>query len=115
LKSLYHKDDILVKTDTTIAISNAFKYQWKKEPLEVKNGKRANVLKFRFSKRIGNETKAFEKGIYYYSSVETLTGKFLGNGFVHFETLLVKVNNKWVALMEHQIGEASNEEWELLK
>ena len=50
MKSLYHVDAVLVKTDTTIAIAEAFKFRWKKEIMEVKNGKRKNALEFRFSK-----------------------------------------------------------------
>ncbi len=113
--SLYHDDAVLVKPDTTIAISDAFKYRWKKEIMEVKEGKRANALEFRFSKRTGNEKTAFEKGIYHYTSVDTATGKTLGDAYVHFEMLFVKVDNRWVALMENQKTEATQEEWELLK
>jgi ketosteroid isomerase-like protein len=113
--SLYHDDAVLVKPDTTIAISDAFKYRWKKEIMEVKEGHRANALEFRFSKRIGNEKTAFEKGIYHYTSVDTATDKILASAYIHFETLLVKVNNEWVALMEYQKTEATDEEWQSLK
>ncbi|MFK7933938.1 MAG: hypothetical protein AB8G22_10545 [Saprospiraceae bacterium] len=115
MKSLYHADAVLVKPDTTIAISDAFQFRWKKEIMEVKNGIRKNALEFRFSKRIGNDVTAFEKGIYYYTSMETATGKMLGDSYVHFETLLVKENGQWVALMEHQKMEATEEEWKLLR
>ena len=115
MKALYHKDAVLVKPDTTIAISEAFKYRWKKEILEVNEGKRANTLAFRFSKRIGNDITAFEKGVYHYNSIEMSTGKTLGDSYTHFEILLVKQNGKWVASMEYQKGEATKEDWELLR
>lgn len=115
MKALYHEDAVLVKSDTTIAISHAFKYRWKQEIMEVKNGKRANTLEFRFSKRIGNEITAFEEGIYHYTSIETATGKTLGDSYIHFETLLVKKNKQWVALMEHQKQQATTEEWQALE
>lgn len=115
MKSLYHEDAVMVKMDTTIAISEAFKFRWKKEIMQVKNGERANALEFRFTKRIGNEITAFEKGIYHYTSIETSTGSSLGNSYIHFETLLVKVNDRWVALMEYQKTEATEEEWESLE
>ncbi len=115
MKSLYHEDAVLVKPDTTIAISEAFKYRWKKEILEVRDGKRANTLEFRFSKRVGNHITAYEEGIYHYTSTETSTGKSLGDSYIHFETLLVKVDSKWLTLMEYQKTEASKEEWEALK
>lgn len=115
MKSLYHKDAVVVKPDTTFAVSQAFKFRWKKEIMEVKSGKRANTLEFRFSNRVGDETTAFEKGIYHYTSVETSNGKQLGDSYVHFETLLVKQDNHWVALMEYQKMEATEEEWEALK
>lgn len=115
MKALYHEDAIVVKSDTTFAVSKAFKVRWKKEIMEVKNGKRTNSLDFRFSKRIGSETTAFEKGIYRYTSVETATDKDLGGAYIHFETLLVKVNNRWVAIMEHQKEEATEAEWNSLE
>lgn len=115
MKSLYHADAVLVKTDTTFAISEAFKFRWKKEIMEVKNGKRNNTLEFRFSKRIGDEITAFEEGIYHYTSIETSTGKKLGDSYIHFESLLVKQNNQWVTLMEYQKMVATEQEWESLK
>lgn len=115
MQALYHEDAVLVKPDTTIYVADAFKYRWKNEILEVRDGKRKNTLSFKFSRRIGNERTAFEKGIYHYSSIEIATGKVLGDSFVHFETLLVKVNNTWVATMEFQQGEAQLAEWEALK
>jgi ketosteroid isomerase-like protein len=114
MKSLYHEDAVLVKIDTTIAISEAFKFRWKKEIMQVKNGERANTVEFRFSKRIGNNITAFETGIFHYTSIETSTGTSLGDSYVHFETLLVKVNDQWVALMEYQKTEATMKEWEAL-
>ena len=36
MKALYHEDAVMVKTDTTIAISDAFKFRWKKEIMQVK-------------------------------------------------------------------------------
>lgn len=115
MKALYHQDAVLVKPDTTIAISEAFKYRWKKEIMEVNEGKRANTLQFRFSKRVGNNITAFEKGIYYYTSIETSSGKTLGDNYIHFETLLVKIDDQWVVLMEYQKTEATKEEWESLR
>ncbi len=114
MKALYHEDAVLVKPDTTISVTEAFKYRWKKEILEVRDGKRANTLEFRFSKRIGNDITAYEKGIYHYTSIETSSGKTLGDAYIHFETLLVKVDDRWVATMEYQKTEATVEEWEAL-
>lgn len=115
MKALYHEDAVMVKMDTTISISEAFKYRWKKEIMEVKEGKRANTLEFRFSKRLGNHITAFEQGIYHYTSIETSTGKTLGDSYIHFETLLVKVKGQWVATMEYQKTEATEAEWKALE
>jgi hypothetical protein len=115
MKALYHEDAVMVKTDTTIAISDAFKFRWKKEIMQVKTGERANTVDFRFSKRIGNDITAFETGIFHYTSIETSTGNALGDSYTHFESLLVKVNGQWVALMEYQKTEATEEEWESLQ
>ena len=86
-----------------------------KEIMQVKNGGRANTVDFRFSKRIGNDITAFETGIFHYTSVETSTGNSLGHSYTHFESLLVKVNDQWVALMEYQKTEATEEEWNSLQ
>ena len=115
MKALYHEDAVMVKTDTTIAISDAFKFRWKKEIMQVKNGERANTVDFRYSKRIGNDITAFETGIFHYTSIETSTGNSLGDSYTHFESLLVKVNDQWVALMEYQKTEATEEEWNSLQ
>lgn len=111
MKALYHEDAVLVKTDTTIAISEAFKYRWKKEIMEVRDGIRANELEFRFTKRIGNDITAYEKGIYHYTSIETESGNVLGDAYIHFETLLIKEDDQWVALMEYQKTEATQAQW----
>ncbi len=115
MKAHYHPDAVLVKPDTTISVTEAFRYRWKKEIFEVRDGKRKNKLDFRFSQRIGNDITAMERGIYYYNSIETASGEVLGDSYVHFETLLVKVDGKWVATMEFQKGEATFEQWEALE
>lgn len=115
MKALYHEDAVLVKLDTTLSITEAFKYRWKEEIMEVKNGKRINNLEFKFSKRIGNETTAFEKGIYHYTSIEAQTGKTLGDAYIQFEMLFVKVNGAWKATMEYQKKEVSLKEWDSLE
>lgn len=114
MKATYHQDAVLVKKDTTISVTEAFEFRWKKEIMEVKEGKRANELEFRFSKRIGNNITAFEKGIYHYTSIETATGKTLSDSYTHFENLMVKVDGQWVALMEYQKEKATEAEWEEL-
>jgi ketosteroid isomerase-like protein len=114
MKSLYHEDAVVVKSDTTFAVSEAFRVRWKDEIMEVNQGLRINTLDFRFSKRIGDQNTAFEKGIFHYTSIESTTDSVLTDTYVHFETLLVKVNNRWVALMENQQQVATIEEWRRL-
>lgn len=115
MKAQYHEDAVVVKQDTTFAVSEAFRVRWKDEIMEVKDGKRENSLAFRFSKRIGNDSTAFEKGIFHYKSIETSTGKTLADSYMYFENLLVKVGGKWLTLMEYQKEKATLEDWESLK
>ena len=115
MKAGYHEDAVLVKPGTTISVTEAFKYRWKKEIMEVKDGIRQNQLEFRFSKRVGNDITAYETGIFHYTSIETKTGKTLADAYVHFENLMVKSKDRWVTLMEYQKERATLAEWNDLK
>ena len=71
-------------------------------------------VEFRFSQRIGNETTAHDTGIFVYTSADK-NGKITGKYITHFEMLLVKRNNTWLAMMEYQKSDGTQEEWEALK
>ena len=87
---------------------------WKKGFNNTKAGKQKDNVEFRFSQRIGDETTAHETGIFAFTS-EDSNGKINGPFLIHFEMLLKKGENGWLALMEYQKSNASQEEWDRLK
>ncbi len=113
----YHKDAVCVfttgknKRTAPIDVQLAL---WKKDFVDTKSGKTKNNVEFRFTQRVGDSTSAHESGIFYFTSVDK-DGKVLATGGVHFESLLVKRNGAWKALMEYQKSKATQEEWDALK
>lgn len=113
----YHQDAVCVfttgknKRTSPIDVQLA---QWKSGFTDTKAGKVKNNVEFRFSQRVGDATSAHETGIFYFTSVDK-DGKVLSSGMVHFESLLVKRNGVWLALMEYQKARATQAEWEALK
>jgi hypothetical protein len=116
-KATYHKDAVCVfttgKNKRTSPIDVQLT-QWKKDFVDTKAGKTRNKVEFRLSQRVGDSTSAHETGIFYFSSMDK-DGKVLSSGAVHFESLLVKRNGAWVAMMEYQKARATQEEWDALK
>lgn len=106
----FHEDGILV-SDTGKAcypLDEALK-KWKDGLEKTKRGITKVTLDFRFSERTGDETTAFEKGMFRYDLLDE-------NGerterFVHFDALLIKKNGKWQLMLEHQKLPAAKEEW----
>lgn len=110
----YHPDAVCVFTTGTKKISIPIAEQlekWKPGFLETKAGKTRSNVEFRFSQRVGSSTSAHETGIFYFTSLDK-DGKVLSGGMVHFESLLVKKNGKWLAMMEYQKSRATKEAWE---
>ncbi len=113
----YHPDAVCVfttgqnKRTTPIGVQLPL---WKKDFVDSKSGLTKNSVEFRFTQRVGDSTSAHETGIFYFTSVDP-DGRILSSGAVHFESLLVKKNNTWLALMEFQKSRATQEEWEALK
>jgi ketosteroid isomerase-like protein len=113
-RSLYHPDAILVDgiKQESYPIAKALK-GWEQGFIDTRSGKMTAHVEARFSQRLFDATTANEKGIFYYYSVEN---EGLRNDvYVHFETLWVKKDGKWLMMMEYQISEASPNEWESLK
>lgn len=116
-KATYHKDAVCVFTTGKKKITNPIDVQlelWKPGFVETKSEKTRNNVEFRFSQRVGNSTSAHETGIFYFTSADN-DGKVLSGGMVHFESLLVKRNGAWLALMEYQKSRATQEAWDALK
>lgn len=84
---------------------------WKKEFDDTKSGVRKSSVAFKFSKRLGDATTAYESGIFYYSF--ELDGQKNGY-YIHFDGLLVK-DGTWKMMMEYQKSSATKEDWDALK
>ncbi len=113
-KATYHPDAVCVFTTGTRKVSSPIEDQlvlWKPGFLDTKSGKTKSNVEFRFSQRVGSATTAYETGIFYFTATDK-DGKTSG-GMVHFESLLVKKNGKWLAVMEYQKSRATKEEWEV--
>ncbi|MEQ1588383.1 MAG: hypothetical protein ABL895_21035 [Cyclobacteriaceae bacterium] len=113
----YHKDAVCVfttgKNKRTAPIETQLT-QWKKDFVDTKAGKTRNKVEFRFTQRVGDPTRAHEIGIFYFTSLDN-DGKVLASGAVHFESLLVKRNGVWLAMMEYQKATATLQEWDALR
>jgi len=111
MKATYHDDAVLVSLKSTTPIANALA-RWKAGLDETKAGKRKASVQFRFSKRTGDATTAYETGIFLYAT--TGPDGRTEQAYVHFEDLLVK-KGTWKTLMEFQKNEATQAEWDALK
>jgi hypothetical protein len=116
-KATYHPDAVCVFTTGKKKFSSPIEAQlatWKSGFVNAKAGKTKDNVEFRFSQRVGDATTAHETGIFYFTSLDK-DGKVLSQGAVHFESLLVKRNGKWLAMMEYQKTKATQTEWDALK
>ena len=113
----YHPDAVCVFTTGKNKHTSPIDVQlalWKKDFVDTKAGKTRNKVEFHFTQRVGDATSAHETGIFYFTSLDK-DGKALSQGAVHFESLLVKRNGVWLAMMEYQKARATQEEWDALK
>ena len=109
----FHDDAVLVSgiSQTSYPIADALA-KWKSGFEDTKNGELKANVEFRFSQRIGDKTTAHETGIFLYSTTDQ-DGKST-TAYIHFESLLVKKDGKWLAMMEYQKSKATPEQWEAL-
>ncbi len=91
-------------------ISNALA-SWKKDFEDTRAGIRKSSVEFRFRKRLGDSTTAFESGMFFYSyEVNDQSDSY----YIEFEGLLVK-EGRWKMMMEYQKSELTKEDWDMLK
>lgn len=113
----YHEDAVVVfatgKNKTSVALVKALS-GWKEGFMKTKAGNQNDAVQFRFSQRIGDETTAHETGIFRFTSTDK-AGNLIAEYTIHFEMLLIKREDKWLGLMEHQKSIATEEEWDALK
>lgn len=112
--ALYHEDAILVSgfSNNSYPIANALA-GWKQGFDDTKAGKMTAGVEFRFDQRLHGETTAHDSGIFrYWSQSEGGEPQVF---MAKFEGLLVKKSGEWKMMMEYQISQATEEEWEAIK
>ena len=87
--------------------------RWKQGFTDTKRGKMKAEVEFRFSQRIGDENTAHETGIFRYATINDAGEESVAR--IHFAALLVKTEDRWQVLMEHQKTKATVEEWTSLQ
>lgn len=109
----YHPDAVLVfaSSNQSVPLQTALA-GWQPGFEATAAGEMSASVSFRFSQRLVSETTAWEKGIFYYQS-ETSQGA--SGAMIHFTALSVKKDGKWLMLMENQMTEATQEEWDALE
>ena len=108
MASTYHPDAVVVSAEKTSPIKSTLVNWGEGMKKAAKDGTKASVS-FRFASRIDNDSSAFETGIFKYTSIDA-SGKET-RMFMNFETLLVKKDNRWLYLMEHQLDESDETSW----
>lgn len=108
----YHPDAVLVfaGNNQSVPLQQALD-GWKPGFDATANGDMRASVSFRFSQRLTSETTAWEKGIFFYQS-ESDQGN--SGAKVHFTALSIKKDGQWLMLMENQMSEATQEEWDAL-
>jgi uncharacterized protein (TIGR02246 family) len=109
--SLYHPDAVLVSlpSGTSVPIARALE-GWEPGFVDVREGRAAAEVEFRFTRRLHDAASAHETGIFRYSLRPR--GGEASVATVHFEALLVRVDGAWRMLMEYQKGPAPEEAWD---
>ena len=112
-KSVYHWDAVLVNgtSKKSYPIKNAFE-DWKQGFDDTKSGIISAYLDVKFSQRLYDKSSAHETGIFHYYTINK-EGKQI-DSYVHFESLWVKKNNKWLMIMEYQKSRTDKDEWDEL-
>ena len=109
----YHEDAVLVNgiRGTSYAISQALD-GWKQGFDDTRDGNMTASVDFRFSERLISENTAHETGIFRY--VAQMEGAEETVALIHFQSLTVKKEGRWLMMMEYQIAVATDAEWNAL-
>jgi len=112
-KSVYHRDAVLVNgiTKSSYPINKAFE-GWKQGFADTESGKIKANLDVKFSERLYDQLTAHEIGIFHYYTVNKNGDR--NDTYIHFESLWVKKNNKWIMMMEYQKSRTDESEWNTL-
>lgn len=111
---LYHPDAVLVSlgAKTSYPIAQALA-GWKQGFVDTNEGRATAGVVLRFTQRLHDETTAHETGMFRYSFTPADGSPAVAT--VHFESLLVRKDGKWLMMMEYQQAPATDEEWEAAK
>lgn len=106
----FHEDGILVSDRGTVCYSlREALEQWRNGLEKTNKGITKVNLDFRFSERTGDNTTAFERGIFRHDLLDEHGERT--ERFIHFDAVLIKKNGKWQIMLEHQKLPATKEEW----
>jgi hypothetical protein len=87
--------------------------RWKTEFTDTKAGDIEASVEFRFSHRYGDTQTAHESGVFLYTQRKKDAEPV--QEYIAFESLLVKEDGKWLAMMEYQIKAVTKEEWDKIQ
>ena len=108
--ALYHPDAVLVMGGQgSVPIGQALD-GWKQLFVDTQEGRAEASVELRITDRLNDATTAHETGMFHY--VFQPEGGDAQAAYVHFESLLVKRDGRWLMVMEYQRGPATEEEWE---
>ena len=112
-KSVYHRDAVLVNgiSKSSYPIKKAFE-GWQQGFTDTKSGEITAHLDVKFSERIFDEFSAHETGVFHYYTINKKGQQ--SDTYVHFESLCVKKNNRWIMMMEYQKSRSDETEWNTL-
>ena len=112
-KSVYHRDAVLVNgiSKSSYPIKKAFE-GWLQGFTDTKSGEITAHLDVKFSERIFDEFSAHETGVFHYYTINKKGQQ--SDTYVHFESLWVKKNNRWIMMMEYQKSRSDETEWNTL-
>ena len=108
----YHPDAVLVfaSSNQSVPLQTALA-GWQPGFEATAVGAMTASVAFRFSQRLLSETTAWEKGIFHYQSKND---QGTSGAMVHFTALSIKKDGSWLMLMENQMAEATQAEWDAL-
>lgn len=111
--SLYHPDAVLVRAGQgdSVPIGTALA-GWRAGFEATAAGEMGADLEIRIRTRLASGTTSHETGVFRY--VSHPSGGQPTVALVHFEALVVKVDGRWLWMMEYQKGPATDAEWEAL-
>ena len=112
-KSVYHRDAVLVNgiSKSSYPIKKAFE-GWQQGFTDTKSGEITAHLDVKFSERIFDQFSAHETGVFHYYTINKKGQQ--SDTYVHFESLWVKKNNRWIMMMAYQKSRSDDSEWNTL-